>query len=313
METPPNKRFLVALSFAGENREFVEQVANILSIHLGKEKIFYDNFYKAELARPNLDTFLQDIYKEKSNLIAVFLCENYAVKEWCGLEWRVVRDIIKHKQDSDVMPFRFDSTEIQGFLSIDGYIDIKNYTPKKVASEILDRLKINNLEFEAKNKEEKDNHKILINDLLILDTGSSSTAGRYNYINFNINVVIENISSKRINDLSIQVEIPYQLCNDNSYYDEIEYSKYKNKFIFNFEINKIHPKRPITTKTIYIQLDNHSINETIEENIKVTVFSDDEPIERNFRIKDTFKIKDNNNYQMKLINKEMFRSRGEYF
>jgi hypothetical protein len=134
------KRFQVALSFAGENRNFVESVAEYLSRNLGQNRVFYDRYYEAELARPNLDTYLMNIYREGTDLIAIFLCSNYAQKEWCGLEWRVVRDILKSRHDWEIMSFKFDDVRIEGLLSIDGYIDIDNRTPEEVAYLILQRI-----------------------------------------------------------------------------------------------------------------------------------------------------------------------------
>jgi hypothetical protein len=116
-----SKRFHVALSFSGADRRYVSRVADELVTALGKERVFYDVNFKAELARPNLDTYLARIYAKQSKLCAVFLSSSYAVKEWCGVEWRVMRDILKKKKDEEIMPFRFDDTEIEGMLSIDGY------------------------------------------------------------------------------------------------------------------------------------------------------------------------------------------------
>src|SRR5215475_12725949 len=96
------KRFQVALSFAGEHRNFVAGVAEHLRRNLGQNRVFYDRYYEAELARPNLDTYLMDIYREHADLIAIFLCANYAQKEWCDLEWRVVQDILKSRYDWEI-------------------------------------------------------------------------------------------------------------------------------------------------------------------------------------------------------------------
>src|SRR5262245_670446 len=134
------KRFQVALSFAGEHRHFVAGVAEQLSRNLGQNRVFYDRYYEAELARPNLDTYLINIYREHSDLIVIFLCANYTQKEWCGLEWRVVRDVLKQRHDSEIMPFKFDEVSIEGLLSIDGYIDIDNRTTEDVAYLILQRI-----------------------------------------------------------------------------------------------------------------------------------------------------------------------------
>lgn len=135
-----DKRFAVALSFPGEHRGYVKIVAEELKDHLSDEKVFYDDWYKAELARPNLDIYLQAIYREKSELVVVFLCAEYEAKSWCGLEWRAVRDLLKEKQEEAIMPVRFDKTHISGLFSIDGYIDAENLEPKVVAKLIIERL-----------------------------------------------------------------------------------------------------------------------------------------------------------------------------
>jgi pimeloyl-ACP methyl ester carboxylesterase len=138
------KRFSVALSFPGEYRSFVEKVASYLSEHVGRERILYDRFYEAEFARPDLDTYLQHLYHDESDLIAVFLCAEYAQKEWCGLEWRAVRDLIKQRQPLTVMPLRFDATEIAGLFSVDGYVWIGDRSPEIVARLILERSRLSN-------------------------------------------------------------------------------------------------------------------------------------------------------------------------
>ena len=127
------KRFRIALSFPGEHRAFVEQVAAHLASRVGQERVLYDKYYEAEFARPDLDTYLQHLYHDESELIAVFLCADYQRKEWCGLEWRAIRDLIKMREVSTVMPFRFDDTEIPGLFSIDGYIWIGDRPAQEVA------------------------------------------------------------------------------------------------------------------------------------------------------------------------------------
>ena len=136
------KRFRVALSFAGEYRPFVVQVADILATRLERPRVFYDKYYEAELARLNLDTYLQQIYCDGSDLIAVFLCAEYEKKDWCGLEWRAIRELIKKRSDA-IMPLRFDNTEIPGLFSHDGYVEIGDRSPAEIAALILQRLEHN--------------------------------------------------------------------------------------------------------------------------------------------------------------------------
>lgn len=139
----PQKRFRIALSFPGENRGFVEQVAEALSIEVGRQRVLYDKYYEAEFARPDLDTYLQNLYHNESELVVLFLCADYEDKDWCRLEWRAIRDLIKQRQAQSVMPFRFDTTEIPGLFTTDGYVWIDGRSPQEAAELILQRLKIN--------------------------------------------------------------------------------------------------------------------------------------------------------------------------
>ncbi|WP_312253772.1 TIR domain-containing protein [Stutzerimonas nitrititolerans] len=134
--------FKVALSFPGEHRTYVSKVTDILRVSLGKDQVFYDYDYQSQLAIPNLDTMLQKIYRNNSDLVVVFLCKEYANKEWCGLEWRAVRDIIKSRDNDKIMFIRFDNEEIDGVFSIDGYIDANKFSEEKIAQFILERVQL---------------------------------------------------------------------------------------------------------------------------------------------------------------------------
>ena len=134
-------RFRVAMSFPGEKRTYVSSVVEALRPSLPPDSVFYDFDYQAQLARPNLDSLLLEIYRTRSDLIVVFVSSDYAEKHWCGLEWRAVRDMIKSKQDEQLMFVRFDDTPIEGLLSIDGYIDARTLGPTDLAEMILDRLR----------------------------------------------------------------------------------------------------------------------------------------------------------------------------
>ena len=133
-------KFSVALSFPGQCRGYVEQISVRLASSLGAGRVFYDRDYQAQLARPDLDTLLQRIYHDQSSLIVVFLSSDYATSEWCGLEWRAVRDIIKRKRSEQVMFVRFDDAAVDGALSIDGYIDARQYDAECVARFIVERV-----------------------------------------------------------------------------------------------------------------------------------------------------------------------------
>lgn len=138
-----HKRFAVALSFPSEHGSLVGEIAEHLRRRLGEDQVFYDRFYEAELARPDLDVYLQGIYSKQARLIAVFICAEYERKKFCRLEWRSIRTVIAGRDSSEVMPFRFDDTEIPGLLSIDGYVHARGRSGEDLAHLILQRLEIN--------------------------------------------------------------------------------------------------------------------------------------------------------------------------
>jgi len=137
-------QFKAAMSFPGTKRSYVSKVVSLLRPTLPPHSIFFDEDYQSQLARPDLDLLLQQIYLRNSDLIVVFLCDDYESSDWCGLEWPAVRDIIKAKSSNQVMLVRFDDADISGLLSIDGYIDAAIYDAYHVAKFISERLTLSN-------------------------------------------------------------------------------------------------------------------------------------------------------------------------
>lgn len=139
MQKLENSTFDVAVSFPGEKRPYVEKVVEELSLLIDKDKIFYDNYFTAQLAKPDLDLILQSVYHKQTKLVVVFLCAEYDKKEWPGLEWRAVRDLIKQRKDQ-IMFMAFDFTEVRGTFSLDGRVDLNVRTEKEAAELIKNRL-----------------------------------------------------------------------------------------------------------------------------------------------------------------------------
>lgn len=134
--------FDVALSFPGEVRPFVENIVEELEKNIGPNSYFYDNNYVSQLARPSLDTLLQDIYRNRSKLVVVFLCGDYQRKEWCGIEFRAIKEIIMERENKKVMFVKMDDGIVDGIFKTDGYIDGRKYQPKDVARFIQERISL---------------------------------------------------------------------------------------------------------------------------------------------------------------------------
>ncbi len=148
MTTAPKaaRRFDVGLSYPGEHRPFVQEVAERLAATLSQDRVLYDKFHDVEFARPNLSIFLPRLYREQSELIVAFLCPEYAAKRWCQLEWRHISQLIASLEADRIMFLSFgdpgDLSEL-GVLPGDGFIDIISLAPETVADKVLKRLRLN--------------------------------------------------------------------------------------------------------------------------------------------------------------------------
>ncbi len=137
-----NHEFEVALSFPGSARKELIEIVKHLEKQLGPHSYFYDKNYQAQLARPGLDTFLQEIYRNRSKLIVVFYGGDYQDSKWCGIEHSAIREIINSKEEGRIMLVRLDEGEVDGILSNYGYIDINQYSPEGIADLIVKRLEV---------------------------------------------------------------------------------------------------------------------------------------------------------------------------
>ena len=134
--------FDVALSFPGEARSFVEPIAIELERNIGPNSYFYDNNYVSQLARPSLDTLLQDIYRNRSKLVVIFLSGDYQRKEWCGIEFRAIKEIIMEREHKKIMFVRMDDAGVDGVFKTDGYVDGRKFKPEEIARFIQERTEL---------------------------------------------------------------------------------------------------------------------------------------------------------------------------
>lgn len=137
------RRFRIALSFAGTEREFVSEVADRLADAFGREKILYDRFHRAEFSRSDLALYLPTLYHEQADLLVVVLSPSYETKEWCGLEWHAAFGLIKKRHAKSVMLMRFGHAEAEAAFGLAGYVDLDGMQSHEAADLILERLALN--------------------------------------------------------------------------------------------------------------------------------------------------------------------------
>ena len=119
----------VVLSFAGEDRTYVEECADILTA-LGI-KVFYDSYEQSELWGKDLYTFLADIYSNKAKYAIVFISKYYAEKRWTKHEFRFINERMFRNDTEYLLPVLLDETKLLGVPETQGYL--ANKTPYEVA------------------------------------------------------------------------------------------------------------------------------------------------------------------------------------
>lgn len=131
-------KYDVCLSFAGEDRDYVEEVARHLT-ELGVSR-FYDTDEQADLWGKNLVEHLDQIYRKDSRFCVMFISEAYARKMWTKHERQAAFDRALVSDIEYVLPARFDDTEIPALRVGTGYIDLNNRTPRELAAMIAEKV-----------------------------------------------------------------------------------------------------------------------------------------------------------------------------
>ena len=134
----PGWRWDVALSFAGAQRDYVEQVAEALQAR--GVRCFYDADEQIELWGKYLAEELPAIYGEQAAAVVVFVSAEYAARDWTRLERRAALDRAVRERREYVLPARFDDTPLPGLLSDMVAVDLRGRTPQQFAAMIADKL-----------------------------------------------------------------------------------------------------------------------------------------------------------------------------
>jgi TIR domain len=124
----------VAFSFAGENREVAEALAEQLA-EIGV-KVFYDQFERANLWGKDLYQHLQTVYRDKAKYCVIFVSEAYSKKVWPRHELKQAQARALNENREYILPLRLDDTSLPGMNPTIGYIDFRS-TPIEIVRELI--------------------------------------------------------------------------------------------------------------------------------------------------------------------------------
>jgi hypothetical protein len=132
------RQYDICLSFAGEQRSYVQKVAQILRDR-GK-KVFYDEYETVQLWGRDLVEYLDWVYRESADYCVLFASKEYAAKNWTTHERRSAQARALEQREVYLLPARFDDTEIPGLVPTTAYIDLKDMPPDQLGELIIQKL-----------------------------------------------------------------------------------------------------------------------------------------------------------------------------
>lgn len=193
MTAAPEPEFDVALSFAGEQRDYVRAVASELAKH--GVSYFFDEENEEHLWGKNLAEELQRIYMTASNVVVMFVSEDYAKKSWPRHERQSALSRAIESRREYILPVRFDETSLPGLDPSMSYLPLQGRTPAKLAENIMRKLVLlggriepTKPEFRVSDAGSNGSCRIVVNDehaqpvegasVLLIAPNGTSTQGR---------------------------------------------------------------------------------------------------------------------------------------
>lgn len=125
----------IVLSFAGEDRNYVEKVAEFLRTR--EVALFYDEYEEAALWGKDLHEHLHKVYSGSARYCVMFISKYYAEKVWPTHERRSAFEKAIEAKHEYVLPARFDDTEIPGLHKTIKYVDLRTKSPDQLADPYL--------------------------------------------------------------------------------------------------------------------------------------------------------------------------------
>ena len=130
--------YQVALSFAGEQRRYVEEVAR----HLASRGIavFYDGFETVPLWGRNGAEAFHEAFAEKSAHVVMFVSKSYVEKAWTRHERRSALSRMVKEESEYILPVRFDDTPVPGLPDDVVFVRADDYSPAQLSAAIAEKL-----------------------------------------------------------------------------------------------------------------------------------------------------------------------------
>jgi TIR domain-containing protein len=105
-----DKYYDIAISFAGENKDIVEQIYLIIKEKFENFKVFYSNKKEVELMGADAEEVFEEVFTN-ANQVIVVISKFYKKKEWTKFEWEIIS---KRNERNKFNPIRLDDSILYG-------------------------------------------------------------------------------------------------------------------------------------------------------------------------------------------------------
>ncbi len=120
-------RYNVALSFAGEDRAYAREVADVLQAE--GVSVFFDEFETVRLWGKDLAVEFALIYGKQARFVVPFVSASYASRAWPRHEFRNALAAAIQSEGERILPVKLDDTELPGLRPTIGYLDGRTFSP----------------------------------------------------------------------------------------------------------------------------------------------------------------------------------------
>lgn len=140
-------QYQVALSFAGEQRAYVEEVARCLQAR--GIAVFYDGFEKTSLWGKNGTEEFEEVFARRAAYVVMFISKEYVEKSWPRHERRSALSRAVQEKKEYALPVRFDDTPVPGLPEDVIFLHAGEHSPTELAATIAEKLSIRRFEGKA--------------------------------------------------------------------------------------------------------------------------------------------------------------------
>jgi hypothetical protein len=128
----------VAVSFAGEDRDIVETLKNILNE--SGYTVFYDFDVQHQLWGIDLRTKLADVYANDAQYMLIFLSSHYPEKDWTNFEFEIGKAARSKRTETYLLPVLIDDVTVVGLSSNVGHIDLRRCSVEQLALSLIEKI-----------------------------------------------------------------------------------------------------------------------------------------------------------------------------